>query len=66
MTESATGRGGGTGAGRPGRGRTAQIPPLRVEPELRTTLEEMAQARGRTLADEVRDALERHVAAHRT
>jgi hypothetical protein len=65
-TEAAkTGRGGGTGAGRPGHGRTEQLPPVRCTLELKEALTAIADAHGRRLTDEIREVLERHVADHR-
>lgn len=59
-----TGRGGGTGAGSPDRGYTAQIL-VRLSPATRDVLAGIADARGVYLADVVREALDEHIARHR-
>lgn len=56
-----TGRGGGTGAGSPSRGYTAQTPPVRVAPETLALLQELADAQGVRLSDVVREAIDEYV-----
>jgi hypothetical protein len=60
-----TGRGGGTGAGSPSRGYTAQTPPVRLSPDTKDVLQALAAAQGVRLTDVIREALEEYVARHR-
>lgn len=59
-----TGRGGGTGAGSPNRGYTAQVL-IRLSPATRDVLAGLADARGVPVSDVVREALDEHIARHR-
>jgi hypothetical protein len=59
-----TARGGGTGAGRPDRGLTAQVLAA-VTPATRETLQAIAAARGVRLADVVREAFALYIDQHR-
>ena len=64
MATTRTGRGGGTGAGSPDRGYTAQIL-VRLSPDTKAVLAGIADARGMYLSDAVREAIEGYIAQHR-